>query len=227
MNLPPSQNDGKPGGLAGKVGKALLYTSLGGAVHWICEHAGHKLSAPEVTGIVSAIAAAGEKFFVAGGDLSTHVIGERLGHTLFHADAQHPTSSGLNHDIEHVLARAAARTIVGLMSAWEELPQERRGFNHGEFEFDELRDACRRLLENLSDATVPERIAGWLAALDDDKDILKQSGFLARQTLAAMPPEPCTFAEYFDWRFPAAFEQNFAEELTRDEKARDKFTLLL
>jgi hypothetical protein len=220
---PPSGN-----GTGWKFGKVLLYTSLGGAVQWICQKAGHSLAPHEITGVITALAATGDKLLEATEHLSVHVIGERLGHTLFHSDEQHRTASGLNHDIERVLTRAAARTIIGLMDEWEKVHREFRASDFGQFELEELRDACANLLKNSADSAVPECIAEWLAALDQ-ADILENSG-LEKAPWARpepVPPPGCKFAEFFAWRFPAAFEGNFADEVINDARANAKFTLLL
>ena len=225
------QNSPDPGTgsrAVGKVGKTLLYTGLGAALHCVCEKLGHSLTPVEVTGIVSALAATGGALVQSIEHLGMHAFGEQVGHTLFHSEPQQPTASGLNHDIERVLARTAARTISTLMKEWKKLDAKSRALTDDLWEIDPLVEACEKFLQNNADTAVPECVADWLAKLEQ-ADILEQSGLETAPWTRPepMPPYPCTFATFFQWRFPAQFEFEFAEEYANDQPARAKFELVV
>lgn len=160
-----------------------------------------------------------------------HLLGHLFGHQLVSAVFPHesgpPTRSGLNHDIEHTFATAAAQAVVALMGEWEKkIPASQRAIDSGQWERDDFRTACTPFLAGGPGAEIPEPIAAWLTALGDC-DILEHGGLATAPDTAAMPAHPCSFYAYFDWRFSALFQHLFTEELLTHAPARHKFALLI
>jgi hypothetical protein len=218
------------GGLGRKVGLALLYTSISGGVAWLFQSFGHTLQPGHLTGLVGVVSAAGSAIAHAGEHIAYHGGAHKVIGTIWDHDAGRPTPSGLNHDIERALTRAAARTISILAAEWTKLPATQRAFDREQWDVEGIIAACELYLRSGDSASKPEILEHWLDDVSRAKflDLPEMGAAPWNASEDQLPPEPpCKFIDWFQWRYPAAFRLNFADELASDSAAARKFSLTL
>ena len=218
--------DSKTNGIAARFLPAILYGTAFLAVKCAIDYCCPGLS-PETT---ASAAAGGAAFAKSTADaltgLASNIVASRMEKRIFDAEPRIPTASGLNHDIERATSRGAARSILIIYRQWRNLPAHQRDSSGVDWDSKELGASCADFLAGKDGAQQPPIIAEWLRELGE-------KNFLDRPELGAMPwnhsattaapPDGCTFAEWFEWRFPHVFRMEFAEELAHDHPARHKF----
>ena len=209
---------------------AILSCGILAASQWVLGSAAHHVTPEHIAGVLGVVAAAGGKFFEAAEHLVGHVVAHPIIHAVFAADTGKPTASGLNHDIERALARAAARSITILIGEWRSLHRDVRGHGAEDWELDDLSAACSAFLGEKGHALPPATVAEWLDAVSAAKFLEKpELGGAPWNDLPTgpAPAPPCTFAVWFHWRYPAVFQLQFSEELVADDSARRKFAMVI
>jgi hypothetical protein len=219
-----------PGLLARKIGVSVLYTGLCTGIHCLLKESGHAINPAALSGLVAFLATGGKSLAETAEHITIVGGSHKIVETLFRHDLDHPTPSGLNHEIERVLARAAAQSIRVLAAEWRRLPAEKRTRDQGEWNLDEIIGACDRFINSSDSTEKPEILEQWLTDLDAASFLDQPEKSAAPWNFvepSAPPSEPCSFREWFQWRYPAAFRLNFAHELSQDTAAERKFAITL
>lgn len=228
MSGTSTQPSGDNSGIARKVGIVALY---GGA------YVGAKLLlkslCPAIPDDQIAAAAAGsgallKTFGDAIDSLLGNIAASRIDHAVFQLDGSPVGKSGLNHDIERALARAAARTLLQLRADWEKIPATSREWDITEWDETTALDACRAFLDQPADAPIPTCLDGWLTELSGAKftELPEQNAAGWRHSGPIVQnPEGGKFSHWLLFRWADVFHINFADELGSDTAAYRKLTL--
>lgn len=206
------------------------YAAVAGVLGFALEYAAGELNPDTLDSWMSYIRSFDSSVLETTKDIMTNVLATPIAAKLFPSDGDPESVAGVKSDIERALARTAANTIRKLFNEWEGLDSSHRVRGDEQWDLEALDSACTEFLKNGGETVPPPAIKEWL-------DALKKSAFLDQPELGAAPwnrqpsgkppKSPCKFAAYFQWRYTAAFRDEFRVTLREDESARAEFSIVI
>ena len=230
MSASSTHHQQKSGRPSSKLKTVVGYAAVAGVFGFALEYAAGVLKPETVDSWMSYIQSFDSSVLETGKDIMINVLATPIAAKLFPPGGEPDSVTGIKSDIERALARTAANTIRKLFNEWENLDASHRVRGAEHWDLEALDSACTEFLRNGRETVPPPAIKEWLEAL-------KKSAFLDQPELGAAPwnkqapgkppKSPCKFAAYFQWRYTAAFRDEFRVTLREDEGARAEFSIVI
>lgn len=206
------------------------YAAVAGVFGFALEYAAGVLKPETVDSWMSYIQSFDSSVLETGKDIMINVLATPIAAKLFPSGGEPGSVTGVKSDIERALARTAAGTVRKIFAEWKSLDSSHRVEGTEQPDLVALDKACTEFLNYGGETVPPPAIKEWLEAL-------KKSAFLDQPELGAAPwnkqapgkppKAPCKFAAYFQWRYTAAFRDEFRVTLREDEGARAEFSIVI